>query len=44
MIVNHVLEDAVYLVPEIDGIRIVSNEKHEFLQKVLSKIPLSIPV
>ncbi|XP_028391423.1 vacuolar protein sorting-associated protein 16 homolog [Dendronephthya gigantea] len=32
------IEDDVYLVPEIDGIRIVSNEKHEFLQKVPSVV------
>lgn len=33
-----VLEDNVYFIPEIDGIRIVSNEKHEFLQKVPSVV------
>ena len=34
------LDDDVYLVPEIDGVRIISNEKHEFLQKVPGKLQL----
>ena len=41
---TRVLEDNVYFIPEIDGIRIVSNEKHEFLQKVPSKFLLSFEV
>ncbi|XP_046845974.1 vacuolar protein sorting-associated protein 16 homolog [Xenia sp. Carnegie-2017] len=32
------LDDDIYMVPEIDGIRIISNEKHEFLQKVPSVV------
>jgi hypothetical protein len=37
---TRLLEDDIYLVPEIDGVRILSNEKHEFLQKVPSKLQL----
>ncbi|KAI8601749.1 Vps16, N-terminal region-domain-containing protein [Dissophora ornata] len=32
--IKYTYEDAVFLIPEIDGIRIISSEKCEFLQKV----------
>ncbi|KAG0268380.1 hypothetical protein DFQ27_006874 [Actinomortierella ambigua] len=34
--IKYTYDDAIYLIPEIDGVRIISSEKCEFLQKVPS--------
>src|SRR3954451_21195770 len=34
--IKYSYDDAIYLVPEIDGVRIISSDKCEFLQKVPS--------
>ena len=36
--IKYTYDDTIYLIPEIDGIRLISSEKCEFLQKVPSMI------
>ncbi|CAG8569116.1 1317_t:CDS:10 [Ambispora gerdemannii] len=32
--IKHTYDDAIYLVPEVDGVRVISSDKCEFLQKL----------
>jgi hypothetical protein len=36
--IKYSYDDAIYLVPEIDGVRVISCDKCEFLQKVPSML------
>jgi hypothetical protein len=36
--IKYSYDDAIYLVPEIDGVRVISSDKCEFLQKVPSML------
>jgi hypothetical protein len=38
--IKYSYDDAIYLIPEIDGVRVISSDKCEFLQKVPSKLIL----
>lgn len=36
--IKYSYDDSIYLIPEVDGVRVISSDKCEFLQKVPSNV------